>query len=336
MNDLFGILPIDKPVGMTSHDVVDVIRRLYGIKRVGHTGTLDPAASGLLLVVVGRATRIAPYLSAHDKTYLAGIVFGATSDSGDSDGQITETGKKIPDVEHLRHVISEFVGEVELPVPALASVRSAGKRRYELARAGQDVPEMMRRSIIHSIDILDLGADSRSPQAPGDAEKVSIANRQSSIVNHIRVRCASGTYIRSLAEAIGERAGCGAYLAALRRESVGAARVEGAYGLDYLAARHALGEDLPSPETVDDYLELPVIEVAAAADTVIHHGQPLVPAMVKRVIGEFGVDASVAISVEGYGVAAVGKALVDSKAIRAGSDVTSPSQNIISYQCVLI
>jgi tRNA pseudouridine55 synthase len=314
MEDLSGILPIDKPVGMTSHDVVDVIRRLYGTKRVGHTGTLDPAASGLLLIVVGRATRIAPYLSAHDKTYLAGIVFGSTSNSGDSDGAITATGQPIPDEEHLRQLISEFVGEIELPVPELASVRSGGRRRYELARAGKDVPEMTRKSTIHSIDVVSFV----SPRID------------------ILVRCASGTYIRSLAEAIGERAGCGAYLGALRRETVGNARVEGAYGLDYLAARHALGQELPSPEAVDDYLELPVIEVAADADTVIHHGQQLIPAMVKRVIGEFAAGTSVAISVEGFGVVAIGKSLIDSAGIRAGSDVTSPSQNILSYQCVLI
>ena len=305
-----GILPIDKPVGMTSHDVVDVIRRLYGIKRVGHTGTLDPAASGLLLVVVGKATRIAPYLSAHDKTYLAGIAFGSTSDSGDSDGVITATGISAPDDERVRQIIAEFVGEVELAVPALASVRSGGKRRYELARAGKDVPEMTRQNLIHSIDLLDYEA----PRA------------------RIRVRCASGTYIRSLAEAMGANAGCGAYLATLRRESVGNARVEGAYGLDYLAVRNALGEELPSPEAIDDYLELPVIEVAADADTVIHHGQRLIPAMITRVIGEFAVDSNVAISVEGYGVVAVGKALVNSKEMGP----IEPIGPILSYQCVLI
>ncbi len=310
MDDLSGILPIDKPVGMTSHDVVDVIRRLYGIKRVGHTGTLDPAASGLLLIVVGRATRVAPYLSAHDKTYLAGVIFGSTSDSGDSDGTVTETGIDVPDEVRLRSVIAEFIGEVELAVPALASVRSGGKRRYELARTGKEVPAMTRLNVIHSIDVLRYG----SPQAD------------------IRVRCASGTYIRSLAEAIGKRAGCGAYLASLRRESVGNARVEGAYGLDYLAARASLGEELPSPEAIDDYLELPLIEVAADADRVIHHGQQLIPAMITRIIGEFEVDANVAISVEGYGVVAVGKAIVNSKDIGP----IGPIGPILSYQCVLI
>lgn len=305
-----GILPIDKPVGITSHDVVDVIRRLYGTRRVGHTGTLDPAASGLLLVVIGKATRIAPSLSAHDKAYLAGIEFGATSDSGDSDGTITKTGVAAPDEAHTRSVIAEFVGEVELAIPALSSVRSGGKRRYELARAGKGVPVMTRMSVIHSIDLLAY----ESPRAL------------------VRVRCASGTYIRSLAEAIGEKAGCGAYLSSLRRESVGNARVEGAYGLDYLAARAALGEELPSPEAIDDYLELPVVVVAEDADTVIHHGQQLIPAMITRITSEFEVDASVAISVEGYGVVAVAKALVSSKEIGP----IGPIGPIFSYQCVLI
>jgi tRNA pseudouridine55 synthase len=296
---------------------------LYGIKRVGHTGTLDPAASGLLLIVIGRATRIAPFLTAHDKTYLAGIVFGATSDSGDSDGVITETGIPAPGADRIRQIVAEFVGEIELPVPALASVRSGGSRRYELARAGKDVPEMKRKSTIHSMDLLVY----EQPTA------------------RIRVRCSSGTYIRALAKAMGEREGCGAYLASLRREAVGGARVEGAYGLDYLAAREALGEELPSPEAVDGYLELPVIEVAADADRVVHHGQPLIPAMVTRITGEFATGADVAISVAAYGVAAVGKALIDSATLRAGSAVASPSQDIgplgpigpiLSYQCVLI
>ena len=310
MDDHSGILPIDKPVGMTSHDVVDVLRRLYGTKRVGHTGTLDPAASGLLLIVMGKATRIAPNLSSHGKTYLAGVVFGSISDSGDSDGVIIATGVAAPDEERVTQITTEFVGEVELAVPALASVRSGGKRRYELARAGKDVPVMLRKTVIHSIDLLGY----QPPRAD------------------IRVRCASGTYIRSLAEAIGEKAGCGAYLGSLRRESVGNARVEGAYGLDYLAARHALGEEMPSPEAIDDYLELPLIEVAADADTVIHHGQQLTREMITRVIGEFEVNASVAISVQGYGVVGVGKALIDSK----GMGPLGPIGPILSYQCVLI
>jgi tRNA pseudouridine55 synthase len=308
MDDLSGILPIDKPVGMTSHDVVDVTRQLYGIRRVGHTGTLDPAASGLLLILIGKATRVAPYLSEQDKTYLAGVVFGATSDSGDSEGVITRTGKMAPDDARLGQIIAELTGEIELPVPALASVRSGGKRRYELARAGKHVPDMRRKSMIHSIDA--LGKESML----------------------FRVRCSSGTYIRALAEAIGEKAGCGAYLASLRREAVGNARVEGAYGLDYLAARQALGDELPAPEAIDDYLELPMIEVAPDADAVIHHGQQLTPPMITRVLGEFAADDDVVISVQGYGVAAVGRALVDSKLIGP----IAPVGPILSYKCVLI
>ncbi len=310
MVEMFGILPIDKPVGMTSHDVVDVIRRMYGVKRVGHAGTLDPAASGLLLVMLGRATRVAPYLSGQEKTYIAGVVFGATSTTGDADGEITSTGGTTPDAARVGEILDELKGEIELPVPAYAAVRSEGKRRYELARAGKVVPEMMRRSVVRSIEVLE--------------------QLQESLL--LRVRCASGTYIRSLAERIGQEAGCGAYLVSLRRESIGNARVEGAYGLDYLAARASLGEELPAPEAIDGYLEMPVIEVAADAYTVIHHGQPLIPAMVKRVIGEFAAGASVAISVEGYGVAAIGKALVESKNV----DPIRHDGSILSYQCVLI
>lgn len=361
MNDPFGILPIDKPVGLTSHDVVDVIRRLYETKRVGHTGTLDPAASGLMLVVMGKATRVAQFLSGHDKTYFAGIHFGSVSDTGDSDGVITPTGNPVPSAERIGEIAAGFVDEIELPVPALASVRSEGKRRYELTRAGKDVPEMLRRSVIHTIDVLgdDVEMDSRlrgndeqqeldsrlrgnvrvlgNDEALGNdgliptpPDHPSTPRKRESIF--FRIRCSSGTYIRALAEAMGEKAGCGAYLASLRREAVGNARVEGAYGLDYLAACRALGEELPAPEAIDDYLELPVIEVSSDADTVIHHGQPLIPAMITRIVGEFVAGDTAAISVEGYGVAAIGRALVESKNIGP----IGPIGPILSYQCVLI
>jgi tRNA pseudouridine55 synthase len=310
--EISGILPIDKPTGMTSHDVVDEIRRLYGVKRVGHTGTLDPAASGLLLVMLGRATRVAPYLSGQDKTYLAAIEFGATSDTGDSEGTITPTGQAPPSAETLMRVIASFAGEVELEVPAMAAVRSGGTRRYELARRGVDVPKMVRMARIDSIDLVEY--------------KQPIAQ--------IRVRCSSGTYIRSLAQAIGEKCGCGAYLAALRREEIGQANVLAAYRLEYLDMLAFRGEPPVPPEPVDDYLGLPAITVKADAWASIHHGRHLTKRDFVKVDDDVIANGNIVLRMEQGEVIAIATSLHSAEGMR--SESIPDEEQIITYRCVLI
>jgi tRNA pseudouridine(55) synthase len=429
--EISGILPIDKPTGMTSHDVVDVVRRLYGVKRVGHTGTLDPAASGLLLVMVGRATRVAPYLSGQDKTYLAAIEFGATSDSGDSEGTITPTGKEPPTAEMLASVIASFVGEVELDVPAMAAVHSSGRRRYELARRGAEVPKLVRVARIDRIDLLryrgvgahgcapgSQGAESPlstdhsragsagaspsqeqkgSPRRPSPASRdggtprddeggaspsqTDVAARPavpngSAFVNpdqgqghtskqsnkdrhvtppsgvvprddgqagmpvplralaQIRVRCSSGTYIRSLAQAIGEKCGCGAYLAALRREEIGRASVLAAYRLEYLDMLAFRGEPPVPPEPVDDYLGLPTITLKAESWEGIHHGQPLAKRDMLKTDDTVTANATVMLRVEKGEVVAIAESLFDAEGLRS-EDLTD-DERIVTYRCVLI
>ncbi len=402
--EISGILPIDKPTGMTSHDVVDVVRRLYGVKRVGHTGTLDPAASGLLLVMLGRATRVAPYLSGQDKTYLAAIEFGAVSDTGDSEGTITRTGQAPTSIEQLASVIASFTGEVELEVPAMAAVRSGGTRRYELARRGVDVPKMVRMARIDRIELIEYssphddvaarpvadpassgavpvvesqGAESHLPSqhkneiairhggqasAPtksgpprddpasslsrdyaGQAQDNQEQTQRAAVAGQghtpnamaqIRVRCSSGTYIRSLAQAIGEKCGCGAYLAALRREEIGRANVVAAYRLEYLDMLAFRGEPPVPPEPVDDYLGLPAIVVKAEAWESIHHGRALAKRDFVKVDDDVTANGNVVLRMEQGEVVAIATSLYDAEGMR-GENVPDEEQ-IVTYRCVLI
>jgi tRNA pseudouridine55 synthase len=307
-----GVLPIDKPVGMTSHDVVDVVRRLYKTRRVGHTGTLDPAASGLLLIVIGAATRVASYLSGQDKTYRATVRFGATSTTGDSDGQITPTGNaQAPDQGIITGILPRFTGAIDMPVPDYAAVRSDGTRRYELARRGRPVPPAQRRVTIHDLTLLSYH--------PPEAE--------------VLVRCSSGTYIRALASALGEAAGCGAYLGALRREAVGRHKVADALTLDELN-RLAATDQLPAPRPIDDFLELPEVTISPEGVDLVRHGRPLRRTEIRGVQGEFGEDDPVAVRVEGGGIVAIARA-------RFGSDRwpladAETGEPVLRYACVLV
>lgn len=310
--DPSGVLPIDKSTGMTSHDVVDVVRRLYGIRRVGHTGTLDPAATGLLLILLDRATRIAPWLSGQDKTYLATVEFGATSDTGDIDGTIASTSSQPPTEETLTNQLSFFVGEIELPVPATSAVRTQGRRRYKAAHRGEVVTELIRRSRIDSCELVDYSP----PRA------------------QLRVRCSSGTYIRSLAQVIGEKLECGGYLQALRREQVGRVNVAAAYRLEYLDTLAMRGEALVPPEPVDDYLLLPMLTVKAECEEDIHHGRPLLKRHVVSDLEFLKRDDDVAIRLERGPVVAIGRALHTAEELNEPS--FDSTQRIIAYQCVLI
>lgn len=203
---------VDKPAGPTSHDIVAAARRRLGGRRVkvGHTGTLDPFATGLLVVLVARATRLAPYLSGLDKTYLATVRTGWTSQSLDPEGPIARTGAPATAAQ-IRDALPGFVGRQTQRVPALSAVRVGGERLYARARRGEEVELPEREVTIHSAALVeDLGE--------GDFV--------------IEVRCSAGTYIRRLAGDIGERVGAGAYCSALRRTAVGGLSVDDAVAVD--------------------------------------------------------------------------------------------------------
>ena len=207
-----GILVINKPMGWTSHDVVGRIRGLTHQKRVGHAGTLDPMATGVLLVCLGRATRVSEYLMASDKTYRAVMRLGVETDTYDADGQVVATRPVNVSESTLRGALIQFVGAIEQVPPMYSAIKLAGKPLYKLARKGVEVDRAARHVTIHDITLHAW----QSPDATID------------------VRCSPGTYIRSLAHDVGAALGCGAHLAALTRLSSGSFTIEDAVKLEDL------------------------------------------------------------------------------------------------------
>lgn len=195
-----GLLVVDKPAGLTSHDVVDRLRRRWRVARVGHGGTLDPMATGVLLILLGRATKSAGTLLGLDKSYDATVTLGVTTDTQDAQGRVLER-RAVPSLsrEQVDAACAAFRGEIEQLVPAYSAVRFGGKRGYELARAGEAVPAKRR---MVNVSALEVG------EVAGDRVTLSIT-------------CSKGTYVRTLAHDLGQALGCGGMLSALRRTRVG-------------------------------------------------------------------------------------------------------------------
>jgi tRNA pseudouridine55 synthase len=209
--DLNGYLLVDKPTGWTSHDVVAKIRNILkkeaGRKvKVGHTGTLDPFATGLLIIVIGNYTKRAAEFSKLDKTYEAELILGSTSTTGDPEGVISKKSEDEPTEVEVKRILKNFVGEIEQIPHAFSAMKVNGQRAYKLARAGKEVTLESRKVTIYSIENVEYSYP-----------KLKFTTKVS-----------SGTYIRSLAEDIGEKFGTGAYLSALRRTEVGTFKREGA------------------------------------------------------------------------------------------------------------
>ncbi len=222
-----GILVIDKPAGITSHDVVARVRRILKIKRVGHTGTLDPFATGVMVILVGKATRLAQFLDKDVKEYEAVVKFGSETDTGDRTGvRIAECGSRIEDVSAFLNmvtwaeILSEFRGDIEQVPPMYSAKKIEGEKLYELARKGVEVERKPSRVTIYELDI----PDAQQIHTPQPALR-------------IRVVCSAGTYIRTLAVDIGRKLGLGAYLDELRRTRAGRFDLSRAVSLDELDAR---------------------------------------------------------------------------------------------------
>lgn len=208
---LDGALLIDKPAGPTSHDVVDAIRRQFGIKKVGHCGTLDPNATGLLIIVLGRGTKLSEKLMGDDKVYEGTIKFGVATDSYDADGEILET-KTVPrlTLDQLNEAATAFVGDLMQTPPMVSAVKKDGVPLYKLARKGIEVEREPR--LVHIYNFRFTGY--REP------------------LGQFRIACTKGTYVRSLAHELGQKLGCGAHLATLRRTASGKFDVADATPLD--------------------------------------------------------------------------------------------------------
>ena len=208
-----GILLVDKPAGMTSHDVVGRVRRLFGTRQMGHTGTLDPDATGLLVVLVGRAVKAAEYLTGHVKRYHATLLLGVTTDTEDLSGQVLTRCANIPDAAALAAVLPRFRGEIMQVPPMYSALKVGGKKLVDLARRGVEVERDPR-----PVTVFELSA------APtGDPACFAL-----------NVTCSAGTYIRTLCADIGEALGCGGVMASLCRVGAGGFSLSGAVTLDAL------------------------------------------------------------------------------------------------------
>jgi tRNA pseudouridine55 synthase len=210
-----GAVVVDKPAGWTSHDVVNKVRRFAGTKKVGHLGTLDPAATGVLPLVIGRATRLAQFYTRNDKIYEGVIHFGYSTDSYDADGQPTSPAQDIVlDREQLEAALQKFRGRFAQVPPQVSAKKIAGRPAYEMARKQQPVELKAADVEVYSLDVL----------------------RVEGCEAEVRVHCSAGTYLRSIAHEAGQALGCGAFLKALRRTASGGFRIEAARTLEQLAA----------------------------------------------------------------------------------------------------
>lgn len=209
--DLEGILLIDKPSGMTSHDVVDQVRRKLRMKRIGHAGTLDPMATGLLIILVGKATKLSQYLTSLDKTYSGTIKLGEATNTQDADGEITTT-KPVPELTEAqaREVLDTFLGDQYQTPPMFSAVKIDGQRLYKLARKGKEVEREPRFIRVSRFDITRF-----------ELPEIDFS-----------LDCSKGTYVRTLASDYGEKLGCGAHLNALRRDASDQFDTSRSVGLD--------------------------------------------------------------------------------------------------------
>jgi tRNA pseudouridine55 synthase len=249
-----GVLVIDKPAGMTSHDVVNRVRRLAGQRRVGHAGTLDPLATGVLLVCLGRATRVAEYLAGSSKHYRARVRLGVTTDTQDADGQVLLERPVELARAAVEAALAAFRGKIEQVPPMYSAVKHQGRALYKLAREGMEVERRPR-----TVEVFDLAL---TEWAPPELE--------------LAVRVSAGTYVRTLAHDLGERLGCGAHLTALRREASGVFTLAEATPLAALEAEAQDGawrrHVLPVARALRDW---PAVHLDARAAWRLENGQAL-------------------------------------------------------------
>lgn len=208
-----GVINLLKPKGMTSHDLVNISRRILNIKRIGHTGTLDPNAMGVLPICIGKATRIAEYLLEIHKEYIAELTLGERTDTQDSDGQVIASSDTKVSEQDIIKVMSKYIGKIKQTPPMYSSLKHKGKKLYELAREGKTVHREKREIIIYDQKILNIV----------DNKKISFY-----------IKCSKGTYIRTICDSIGEDLGTYGHMSNLIRVGVGDFKIEDSFSLDYL------------------------------------------------------------------------------------------------------
>ncbi len=250
-NQISGVLVVDKPVGLTSHDVVQIIRNGTNIRRAGHTGTLDPRASGVLVVLLGPAVRLSEYVSASDKRYQAVLRLGTRTDTYDAEGTVLESSPVNITEEQFKESLAKFVGEIEQVPPPYSAIKVQGRRSYDLARSGEEVELAPRKINVYNLELLEWA----TPEAVID------------------VYCSSGTYVRSLAHDVGEDLGCGAHLIGLRRTKSGRFSLRDAVPLSKLRDAFDKGNWyqylIPAAEALSEW---PAVELTSQEVDAIRHG----------------------------------------------------------------
>jgi tRNA pseudouridine55 synthase len=244
---LLGILLIDKPLGIKSHDVVNEVRRRFGTRRVGHAGTLDPLASGVLVVAVGPATRFLQYLPLEPKVYVATVEFGTSTETYDREGEVVTT-RPVPEdlAGALQEALPSFLGLMQQLPPMFSAIKVNGKPLYQMARQGQVVEREPRTVHVSSFDLLDLGETSAV----------------------FRIVCSGGTYVRSLANDLGEKMGCGGHLSGLVRNAVGRFGLDSTTPLD----RVHPGLLMPLKESLPP---MPLVQMDESQTRQIREGRPV-------------------------------------------------------------
>jgi tRNA pseudouridine55 synthase len=249
-----GFLLVDKASGWTSHDVVARARWLLGERRIGHAGTLDPMATGLLVLGVGRATRLLRFVQEAPKTYVARAVFGVATETLDADGAVLERAPMDVDEDDVARVLPRFIGTIMQVPPMVSALKVGGRRLYDLAREGVEVERSARPVSVHELDLIDF--------APGPYPEVEF-----------RVRCGSGTFVRSLADDIAAALGGRAHLSELRRTDNGSLTVGDAVTIEALEAAGVRGDAVELLITPAEGLaDLPSVTVDAGTSVAVGHG----------------------------------------------------------------
>ncbi len=251
---IYGVLNINKSTGMTSHDVVDSVRRLYRVQKVGHTGTLDPRGTGVLPICVGRATKIAQFLTTADKEYEMVMRLGVTTDTQDADGKVIEEAEVRVTREEVETALRDFGGEVQQVPPLFSAKRVRGERLYKVARRGENVPREPVTVRIYAIRLTSFGTPFVG----------------------LWVHCSKGTYARTLCDDLGKKLGCGAHLYSLVRVRAGRFELKDSLSLDELAALVTAGRGEEPLIPVEEALgHLPAVRVLPEASRLVLHGSPV-------------------------------------------------------------
>ena len=252
--ELNGVINVYKEKGFTSHDAIAVLRGVLKVKKIGHTGTLDPDATGVLPVCVGKATKVAQLIMGSDKEYVAELAFGSETDTQDASGQVLKTFEYTYDPAQVAEAVASFQGDYDQVPPMYSALKVGGMKLYELAREGVEVERQARRIRIEEIELLEQSAKGAK----------------------IRVRCSKGTYIRTLCEDIGKRLGYGAHMTSLERTKTGPYQVENSYRIDEIREMMRAGEPEKFLQDLSSLFEdLPCKQVIPEEDAMLRNGNYL-------------------------------------------------------------